>query len=392
MIMKAKRTDRLVLISLLMVMLSACGTIPSSGPSTKRVVSLGQQNQQVLPDVEVMDVDNSVAQALYQTQVKQSFAQLGGGSVSAGVIDIGDVLDIMIWETPPAVLFGGALSSLGSGSAQQTKLPEQIVTSQGTISVPFIGNIVVAGKTPTQVQEIIKGRLSKMANQPQVMVRLVQNNAANVSIIRAGNSVRMPLTSAGERVLDAVAAVGGSTSNVQDTNVQLTRGNIVKTVALEDLVANPNQNIRLKRGDVVTLITNPNSFTSMGAVGSTQEIGFSARGLSLAEALGRMGGLQDRRADARGIFVFRYTRLADLALDKQEKWFAQGYQPESEIPVVYRLNLTDANSLFWMQRFPIKNKDVVYVSNAPLAEVQKFLQFVFSPVVSGVNSVNNLTH
>ena len=56
------------------------------------------------------------------------------------------------------------------------------------------------------------------------------------------------------------------------------------------------------------------------------------------------------------------------------------------------MNLTDANSMFWMQRFPIKDKDVVYVSNAPLSEVQKFLSFVFSPVVSGVNSINNLTN
>ncbi|MEX5349677.1 polysaccharide biosynthesis/export family protein, partial [Klebsiella pneumoniae] len=139
------------------------------------------------------------------------------------------------------------------------------------------------------VQEVIRGRLKKMANQPQVVVRLVQNNAATVSVIRAGNSVRMPLTTAGERVLDAVAAVGGSTANVQDTNVQLTRGNQVKTVALEDLVANPRQNILLQRGDVVTMITNPHSFTSMGAVGRTQQIGFSVKGLSLAEAVGRMG-------------------------------------------------------------------------------------------------------
>ncbi|MGN6960584.1 sugar ABC transporter substrate-binding protein, partial [Neisseria sp. P0014.S006] len=79
-----------------------------------------------------------------------------------------------------------------------------------------------------------------------------------------GNSVRMPLTAAGERVLDAVAAGGGSTANVQDTNVQLTRGNGVRTIALEDLVAHPRQNILLRRGDVVTMITNPSTFTSMG--------------------------------------------------------------------------------------------------------------------------------
>ena len=129
----------------------------------------------------------------------------------------------------------------------------------------------------------------------------------------------------------------------------------------------------------------------MGAVGRTQQIGFSVKGLSLAEAVGRMGGLQDGRADARGVFVFRYAPLSELPSEKQPKWIAQGYGHTAEIPVVYPLNLADANSLFWMQRFPIKNKDVVYVSNAPLAEVQKFLSFVFSPVVSGANSINNLT-
>lgn len=373
-------------------MLSACSLLPSSGPSTGKVVALGQRGEANIPDVELVDVNADVAASLYQAQVGPSFAQLGEGYASVGAIDVGDVLDITIWEAPPAVLFGGALSSTGSGNAQQTKLPEQMVSSSGTISVPFIGDVSVLGKTPVQVQNIIKGRLKKMANQPQVMVRMVQNNAANVSVIRAGNSVRMPLTAAGERVLDAVAAVGGSTANVQDTNVQLTRGNVVRTIALEDLVAHPRQNILLRRGDVVTMITNPSTFTSMGAVGHTQQIGFSVKGLSLAEAVGRMGGLQDYRADARGVFVFRYAPLSELPPEKQSKWVEKGYGDRAEIPVVYRLNLADANSMFWMQRFPVKDKDVVYVSNAPMAEVRKFLSFMFSPVVSGANSINNLVN
>lgn len=373
--------------------LFSCAFVPSSGPSTRKITSISTQgSQSAIPAVELIDVDNTITQALYQAQNNQSFAQLGDGSASGGLIHTGDMLDITIWEAPPAVLFGGSLSSAGTGSAQQTKLPDQMVSAKGTVSVPFIGDIAVVGKTPVQVQDLIKGRLKKMANQPQAIVRIMQNNAATVSVIRAGNSVRMPLTTAGERVLDAVAAVGGSTANVQDTNVQLTRGNQVKTVALEDLVANPRQNIMLRRGDIVTMITNPSSFTSMGAVGRTQQIGFSVKGLSLAEAVGRMGGLQDRRADARGVFVFRYAPLSELPSEKQGKWAAQGYGATAEIPVVYRLNLTDANSMFWMQRFPIKDKDVVYVSNAPLSEVQKFLSFVFSPVVSGVNSINNLTN
>lgn len=391
--LKAECLTHRGMLLLCVSLLTACSSLPTSGPSTRNVVALGQQPATAeVPEVELIDVNGAVAQSLYQAQVNQSFAQLGDGTSSIGAINIGDVLDITIWEAPPAVLFGGALSSTGSGNAQQTKLPEQMVSSSGTISVPFIGDVSVLGKTPVQVQNIIKGRLKKMANRPQVMVRMVQNNAANVSVIRAGNSVRMPLTAAGERVLDAVAAVGGSTANVQDTNVQLTRGNVVRTIALEDLVAHPRQNILLRRGDVVTMITNPSTFTSMGAVGHTQQIGFSVKGLSLAEAVGRMGGLQDYSADARGVFVFRYAPLSELPPEKQSKWAEKGYGDRAEIPVVYRLNLTDANSMFWMQRFPVKDKDVVYVSNAPLAEVRKFLSFVFSPVVSGANSINNLVN
>ena len=391
-VFKAKFFAQRGMLLMFSTVLSACSLLPASGPSTGKVVALGQQNEANIPDVELVDVNADVAASLYQAQVGQSLAQLGEGYASVGAIDVGDMLDITIWEAPPAVLFGGALSSTGSGNAQQTKLPEQMVSSSGTISVPFIGDVSVLGKTPVQVQNIIKGRLKKMANQPQVMVRMVQNNAANVSVIRAGNSVRMPLTAAGERVLDAVAAVGGSTANVQDTNVQLTRGNVVRTIALEDLVAHPRQNILLRRGDVVTMITNPSTFTSMGAVGRAQQIGFSVKGLSLAEAVGRMGGLQDYSADARGVFVFRYAPLSELPPEKQSKWVEKGYGDRAEIPVVYRLNLADANSMFWMQRFPVKDKDVVYVSNAPMAEVRKFLSFVFSPVVSGANSINNLVN
>jgi polysaccharide export outer membrane protein len=60
---------------------------------------------------------------------------------------------------------------------------------------------------------------------------------------------------------------------------------------------------------------------------------------------------------------------------------------DGKVPVVYRINLRDPNSFFVAQSFMIDNKDLLYVSNAPIAEVQKFLNVVFSvvyPVVTGV--------
>lgn len=380
------------------LLLQACSgltsSLPTAGPSTKSVSQINMidgENEVAIPKVEIVDVDDAVSQQLYLTQVRQSLSDLGHATVgSADVVNAGDVLEIGIWESPPALLFGGALNSMGSGTAQHVNLPPQMVSEKGTVSVPFLGAVAVRGKTPEQIQKDIVSRLKRMANQPQALVRVAQNNSANVTVIRAGKSIRMPLTPYRERVLDAVAAVGGSDSDVADVSLQLTRRNQVRTVALEEVTANPSQNIYLHPNDVITLQTNPMSYTAFGALGKNQKFRFSATGINLGEALSESGGLLDRRADASGVFVFRYQPLASLPGHLQQNWLAQGYHAQTDVPVVYRLDLRNAQSMFWLQRFPIRNKDMIYVANAPMTEVQKFLQFIFSPVVNGVNGVQSL--
>ena len=140
-------------------MLSACNIVPSSGPNTSKVISLQNQLASAkVPEVSVVEVDELVTSALYKQKVEQSLSQLGDGTGALGAVNIGDILDITIWEAPPALLFGGPLSAAGSGSAQLTKLPEQVVNSHGMISVPFVGDVAVAGKTPFQIQENIGSR------------------------------------------------------------------------------------------------------------------------------------------------------------------------------------------------------------------------------------------
>ena len=67
-----------------------------------------------------------------------------------------------------------------------------------------------------------------------MVVKIANNNSSDVTVIRQGSTVRMPLSANNERVLDAVAAVGGSMENIEDVTVQLTRGNQVKTLAFEE--------------------------------------------------------------------------------------------------------------------------------------------------------------
>ncbi|MFZ7164880.1 polysaccharide biosynthesis/export family protein [Avibacterium avium] len=369
----------------------SCANLPNSGPDKSSIEKVEQQNTNV-PTVQLIKLDDKVVgNDAFQVQ---SFKQLASSKQHyQGVVNAGDLLDITLWEAPPAILFGSVLDESGVSASQSTRLPEQMVSNNGRVTIPFIGSLRVAGKTPEQIQTDIVNRLQSIANQPQAIVRVVKNNSANVTVLTKAAAVRMPLTTYGERVLDAVTAAGGVSGDLQDISVQLTRNNQVKTISLAKLAREPQENILLRSGDVLSLLNNPLSFTAMGAVGNSKEIRFSAEGLSLAEAIGRLGGLNDNRADPRGVFIFRYIPFEELSLADQQQWQEKGFHNGMKIPTVYQANLLEPQSIFWIQQFPIKDKDIVYVSNAPLAEFQKFLRMIFgstSPALSTINSINNM--
>jgi polysaccharide biosynthesis/export protein len=228
-------------------------------------------------------------------------------------------------------------------------------------------------------------RLKGKANQPQVLVRVIRNNTANVTVVgEVTSSTRMPLTARGERLLDALAAAGGVRQPVNKMTLQVTRGNQVQALPLDTIIRDPKQNIVLLPGDVVTSLFQPLSFTVLGATGKNEELNFEAQGISLAQALARAGGLQDARADAQGVFIFRLESPAALELNGQ----IVPTTPEGKIPVIYRVNLKDPATFFVAQSFPVQNRDVMYVSNAPAAELQKFLNIVVSAIYPIVNITN----
>jgi polysaccharide export outer membrane protein len=84
--------------------------------------------------------------------------------------------------------------------------------------------------------------------------------------------------------------------------------------------------------------------------------------LSLLEALGNVGGLQDERANKTGVYVFRMGDLLDNPTAKAR---------------VFRLDLYQPVSIFVAQQFGIQARDVVYVTNAPLYEYDKILSSIY---------------
>ena len=64
---------------------------------------------------------------------------------------------------------------------------------------------MASGLSLQQIESDIVRRLKGKANQPQVLVRLIRNTSANVTVVgEVANSLRMPLTPRGERLLDTL--------------------------------------------------------------------------------------------------------------------------------------------------------------------------------------------
>ncbi len=353
--------------------LASCAT-PASGPSSAQIVKIGNGASSDAQGIKIVDVTDATVERVTALHNRGSLREkLGDVAPFNTVVGNGDTLDVTIWEAPPAALFGvmSAGSSAVGLAGRSPDIPDQMVDSNGQISIPFVGKVTAVDRTPTQIASEIERRLRGVAHLPQVVVRRIDNSTANVTIVGdVADSKRMPLTPKGERLLDALASAGGTKQPIGKLMVQVTRGSHVASMPLERVIQDPLQNIRLAPDDVVTLLYQPYSFTALGAVGANAEVPFEGTGMTLAQALGRVGGLKDERSDPKGVFIFRMENR--LAVDDGATISTPNAASET-VPVIYRVNLKDPASFFLAQRFEIRNRDVIYISNSPTADLQKFL-------------------
>jgi polysaccharide export outer membrane protein len=366
-------------------LLAGCTALPSAGPLATDVVSQ-QSPQGVLGGYVLITVDENVA-SITASQPRESFKRVFTTGRPAPDLRIGvsDSVLVTIWEAAAGGLFSASPEDHGISAGSRTAtIPEQVVARDGTIAVPYAGRLRVAGLRPAEVEDEIVRALDHKAIQPQVVVTIAKNLSNTVSVGgEVTNGSRIPLTTKGDRILDVIAAAGGIRIPASDAFIQLTRGRRTVSVAYNAILAHPEENIYTMPGDDLTVVRDPQTFTAFGGTGRNAQVPFDAAGITLEEAIAKAGGLLDYRADPAGIFLLRFepTRLvAQLAPGRDLP--SQG----DLVPVVYQLNLRDANSFFLARSFPMRDKDMLYVANSASDPVQKFLGLVgniTAPVISG---------
>ena len=368
--------------AMLTIALAACSALPSEGPQSRQIEKAYLEKNTA--GFALVNVDRNVADYLSRHTAQSFGDRFGKGKPTrAELIGPGDVLTITIWEADQTGVFAS------TNTADRGTIPDVEVSGKGTISVPYAGTIRASGRTSQSLAQAITKALESKAVEPQVHVARKEKVASVVTVSGGvGKAGLYPLSLRGDSLLDVIAGSGGSSYPAYETVVNITRRDEIASSYLDHVLETPADNIYLRPGDQISIERKPRTYSAFGAVDRKGNIEFGASDINLLEAVGKASGLSDVRADASGVFMFRYENRAVAERFASEPVKLQG----DVVPVIYRLNLKDPSQYFFAQSIAMRDRDVIYVADASTVSLQKFLGLLgsaLSPPGAAIRTVTS---
>ncbi len=370
--------------------------LPQSGARQSTVLAMAEVRvQDISPGNRVsyalISLSPSVVNRLETEDKPSLFSELrAGGRAAQNRLGIGDVLSVTIFESASGGLF--IPQDAGARPGNFVQIPTQQIDQAGNISVPFGGRIRAAGLTPIQLQKAIESKLANRALEPQAVVSLIEQHANIVNVLGdVTNASRFALDGGGDRVLGAVTRAGGSKFPAYESMVTIQRHGLTDHAMLSEIAETPSQNVELQPGDDVIVSHKQRFYLALGAIGQTQSltalnrrIPFEDTKLTLNEAIAKGGGLQDDRANTQAVFLYRMvpreTIVSLLGPNAPADLPAQ-------VPTVFLADFSKADTYFLVNRIPMHNEDVIFVADAPAANLAKFINLVL-PVAGTLGILN----
>lgn len=227
------------------------------------------------------------------------------------------------------------------------------VPEEGRVGIPYAGEIQVVNLSLSQAAADLEEKLKPISQTARVSVH--RNNriplSANV-LGEVGNPGPVSLERAGIDSHDLLAASGGPKGPEHLYSYSLRRAG--KEYQFDYLGFRQKPFI-VEEGDLLTVTTDAtNRFHVMGAINRPVSVSFPLPSPTLADALGSATGLDERRSDPSGVFVFRKGN------------------PDK----VYTFNLKEPATMALVQRFPIQGEDIVYITEAPLVRWNRMISLI----------------
>lgn len=357
------RLTRYLLCIALAVAVSACGTLPR-GAAIKAEITKGADQEQA--DFTVYQVSKaflpSVA-AWPSTGVRHyDWIDHTRGS-NAQVIRAGDVLNVTIWDS--------AENSLLMVPGQRSvNLNAMRVGSNGTIFIPYVGKVRVADQSPDGARQLLQRQLETIAPGAQVQLTMIEGRTNSIDIVSgvgAPGNIKMP--DQDFSVLAAISAAGGVNAALSNPQVKLVRGQKTYRTSMSRLLDNPDLDTRLRGGDQIIIEKDERYFLSLGAAGAESQFSFNRDTVSALDAMALIGGVDDNRANPKGILILREYPTSALAA---------GQRGPRQQRVVFTIDLTTSDGLFSARNFFINSGDLVLATESPVSSARTIVGLIGS--------------
>lgn len=274
------------------------------------------------------------------------------GGANTTVISAGDTLNLSIWDAND--------NSLLTAPGQRVVVMDGMrVGNDGTIFLPYIDSVRVAGMTPEGARRKVQAALDGTVPSAQVQLSLAEQGRKSSVDLVGGVAApgSYPLLDRGYTVLSLLSVGGGVKDTFTNPQLKLLRGGSTYQIGVDKLYASPSHDTVLRAGDKVVIEDDNRYFLSLGATGSEAIIPFSRSRMTALDALATIGGLDDARANLEGILVLREYPASALR---------SGVRGPRQERVVFTLDLTTADGLFSAKNFLIHHEDVVLGTESPV--------------------------
>ncbi|WP_165482813.1 polysaccharide biosynthesis/export family protein [Legionella gresilensis] len=346
-------------------LLSSCTILPRSGP-TKFDVYKSSYGQ-----IPIIPVNLTVSRIVNLNSLSTWLPLEQTKLINYETLDIGDKLDIAIWENATEGLYTGEQK----GAAN---LGPTVISETGNIYIPYVGKVKAAGNTLEQLQQKLTLILKNKVINPQVIIKKIEGISKQVAIqgvvTKPGTFEIMPRR---HDLISVLAEAGGSTLAPELTEVMLERNGEKYKTTLIDIYQSPHKNINLYPRDNIILSEINRSFTVLGATGIQKLIKFPKSELSLVEAIALAEGLSDEVANPSGVFLLRYEKAEIINLLPSSLGIRL---LKIDSQVIYELNMRQVQSVFAAQHFKIRDGDLIITTDAPYTNIRKILSSL-SPAV-----------
>ena len=278
------------------------------------------------------------------------------GTAKTYAMGPGDVLSLTIWDSPQVPVSAASIGPLitqGASNNETAIVPSGLtINGDGSVRLPYIGSIKLAGMTEAEATELVTKRLGKFIRDPQITLRVSAYRSKKVFL---EGEVRTPgqvvITDVPMTVAEALARAGGATGSGDTSNLVLTREGKPYRINLPMLAKHglTGANIPLVNGDMLRVAPREEGRVSvMGEVSRPTTLNMRNGQLTLQDALSEAGGVNSTTSNPNQIYVVRNTG------------------PETA-PEVYHISARSPVMLAMADNFELRPKDVVFVDPAPLA-------------------------